>query len=364
MKILFHLGHPAHFHLFKNVIKSLKNNGHEIYVLIKNKDVLEDLLIESKIDYFNILPNGRRDNKFFILLGLIVQTLKLYFFCFKTFPKLLIGTSVSVPIISKIFPADSINVNEDDAEIVPLYSSLSYPFSDIILSPTSCSVGKWDYKKINIESYHELAYLHPNTFQPCIEIAKKYVNISNDYFIIRFAELNAHHDEGINGISNTLALKIVNLLRPSGKIYITSERSLSNELEQYRIKINPLDIHHVMSFASIYIGDSQTMAAEAAVLGVPFIRFNDFVGRISYLDELENKYKLGYGIGTDNVEQLYAKVEELLNMPNKREEFLKRKNIMLSEKIDYAGFLTWFIENYPNSLNIIKNNPNTQYDFR
>jgi predicted glycosyltransferase len=29
MRILFHLGHPAHFHLFKNVIKSLKENGHQ-----------------------------------------------------------------------------------------------------------------------------------------------------------------------------------------------------------------------------------------------------------------------------------------------------------------------------------------------
>ena len=42
---------------------------------------------------------------------------------------------------------------------------------------------------------------------------------------------------------------------------------------------NATDMHHVMAFASLYIGDSQTMAAEAGVLGVPFVRFNDFVGR-------------------------------------------------------------------------------------
>ena len=59
------------------------------------------------------------------------------------------------------------------------------------------------------------------------------------------------------------------------------------QFEKYRIKINPLDMHHVMAFASLYIGDSQTMAAEAGVLGVPFVRFNDFVGRLSYLHELE-----------------------------------------------------------------------------
>lgn len=51
-----------------------------------------------------------------------------------------------------------------------------------------------------------------------------------------------------------------------------------------------------VAFASLYIGDSQTMAAEAGVLGVPFVRFNDFVGRIRYLRELEDKYRLGFGV--------------------------------------------------------------------
>ena len=41
-KFLFHLGHPAHFHLFKNVIKLLKKNGDEIYILIKKYSSLSD----------------------------------------------------------------------------------------------------------------------------------------------------------------------------------------------------------------------------------------------------------------------------------------------------------------------------------
>ena len=52
----------------------------------------------------------------------------------------------------------------------------------------------------------------------------------------------------------------------------------------------------MMAFASLYIGDSQTMAAEAGVIGVPFVRFNDFVGRIGYLRELEDTYHLGFGV--------------------------------------------------------------------
>lgn len=44
-----------------------------------------------------------------------------------------------------------------------------------------------------------------------------------------------------------------------------------------------------MAFASLYIGDSQTMAAEAGVLGVPFVRFR-MVDRLSlYLSLRETK---------------------------------------------------------------------------
>ena len=115
-----------------------------------------------------------------------------------------------------------------------------------------------------------------------------------------------------------------------------------------------MDMHHVMAFASLYIGDSQTMAAEAGVLGVPFVRFNDFVGRIGYLRELEDTYHLGFGIKASapgSVDQLCSRVEELVSMDSteRRKVFQQRRQQMLEEKIDCAKFLTDFIEQYPQS---------------
>ena len=180
------------------------------------------------------------------------------------------------------------------------------------------------------------------------------------YFLIRFSALNAHHDKGIKGISNEIAERLVKILEPFGTIYITSERPLEPQFEKYRIKINPLDMHHVMAFASLYIGDSQTMAAEAGVLGVPFVRFNDFVGRIGYLRELEDKYELGYGIKASaegSVEKLCERVEALVTMKadERKATFAARRSKMLEEKIDCAKFLTWFIESYPSSASEVKN---------
>ncbi len=144
----------------------------------------------------------------------------------------------------------------------------------------------------------------------------------------------------------------------------------------YRIRINPLDMHHVMAFASLYLGDSQTMAAEASVLGTPFVRFNDFVGRIGYLQELEDVYQFGYGVHAtpltedspirradgalqpSGTQALYDAVEQLVTMPADERKALynARRAKMLSEKIDYAKYLTWFIENYPNSQQQTRDN--------
>ena len=109
------------------------------------------------------------------------------------------------------------------------------------------------------------------------------------------------------------------------------------------------------------------MAAEAGVLGVPFVRYNDFVGRIGYLNELEDVYQLGYGIKASeegSADKLYEVVERLLSMSDIKEKWQTHRQKMLSEKIDYAKFLTWFIENYPESRKVMKADPDYQWRFK
>jgi len=119
-----------------------------------------------------------------------------------------------------------------------------------------------------------------------------------------------------------------------------------------------------MYFATMYIGDSQTMAAEAAVLGTPSLRFNDFVGKLSYLEELEHTYGLTYGIKTDQPQKLLDKIEELLANPNLKEEWQEKRKKMLADKIDVTSFMVWLIENYPASAQKVQANPDIQNQFK
>lgn len=365
-RIAIFLGHPAHFHLFKNTAKALANDGYDVLFLIKRKDIVEDLAKESGCQYVVVRDKERTDSgKIGLIWSLIRMDCKVAKALRKFKPLLLAGTYT--PFLSRWTGVPVISCNEDDADVVPRFAKMSYPYANDILTPIVCDNGKWNEKSIKFASYHELAYLHPNNFSPNKQVVEKYFSADKPYFIIRFAKLSAHHDNGIKGIGVEMAMHLVELLKPHGDIYITSERPLETQLEPYRIKIDPIDMHHVMAFSSLYIGDSQTMAAEAGVLGVPFIRFNDFVGRIGYLNELEDVYRLGFGIKASDEGsevKMYHILEELLSMPDLKEEWGKRRKKMLSEKIDYARFLTWFIENYPDSHKIMKENPDYQYRFR
>ena len=350
MKVLIYLNHPAHFHLFKNVFLDLKSKEIDFQVVCKKKDVLEDLLKGSATPYINVQVKERTTSKLSMISTIIQRGLRLLKIVRKYKPDLMIGTAFELAHIGKLTGIPFVSVNEDDAEMIPLWSKYSYPWATYILSPFVCDNGKWNQKTVNYNSYHELAYLHPDHFTPDPAIVEKYFSSKSPYVIMRFAQLTAHHDTGISGINLEISNELVKILKPHADIYITSERPLEKELEPYRLRIDPLDMHHVMAFATLYIGDSQTMAAEAGVLGTPFIRFNDFVGRLGYLAELEDKYQLGYGILTSDVEKLYETTSELIADPNLKERFQKRRQNMLSEKLNAADFLTWFIEHYPESV--------------
>lgn len=358
------MGHPGHFHLFHNAINIWKDHGHQVKILIRKKDVLEALLQSAGMPYINILKEGRRNSKLGMIIGLFKRSLRLFFLCLKERPDVLTGTSVENSWVGKILGIPVINTCEDDIRSAPLYAKLSFPWASTILSPYVCDIGKWNEKAVRYASNHELAYLHPKRFTPDRCVVERYFPADEPYFIIRLAKHVGHHDVGARGIDDEIARKLIEMLTPHGAVYISSERDLEPDLEPFRIPIDPLDIHHVMAFTGFLIADSQTMAAESGVLGVPYVRFSDFTTKLSYVQELEDVYHLGYGIPTSERERLYTVVEELIMMPDRATIFRERRKKLLEDKIDYTGFLAWFVENWPESGKMMSENPGYQYNFK
>ncbi len=377
MNILVQLVHPAHYYYYRDTMRNLKNDGHNVVVAIVKKDMLADLLKADGVEYVDICPKSHKKwGKAGIVYDMIMRDIHMLRLALRYHIDLLTGSTIETAHIGWLLHKPNINIGEDDAAVVMKYIKNIAPFVGVRLTPDCCNNGPIEYKSVHFPSYFKTAYLRPGYFMADKAKVEQYgISVEAPYFLIRFSALNAHHDVGIRGINAEIAQRLIDILAPHGRIYITSERPLEPQFEQYRIKINPLDMHHVMAFASLYIGDSQTMAAETGVLGVPFVRFNDFVGRIGYLRELEDKYELGYGIHAtplasdspirradgstqpSGVEALYERVTQLVAMPadERRITFQSRREKMLSEKIDCAKFLTWFIEGYPDTVKEVKN---------
>ncbi len=342
MTVLFHLGHPAHFHLFRHTITRLRDAGHTVHILVKKKDVLTGLLDDAGLPYENILPEGKSPGRTGMAGDLLRRGRRLIAFARRHHPDLLIGTSADISYAGKWLGIPAVNMNEDDAALIPLHAWLAYPWASAILSPEGTDNGRWNRKTVFYPGYHELAYLHPDHFTPDPEITARYIEPASRFFILRLAALTAHHDRGIRGIGDQLAVQLAERITPHGRLLITSERPVPESLEPHRIRINPAHMHHLLAHASLFIGDSQTMSAEAGVLGTPFLRFSDFVGRLSYLRELEERYRLGYGITPDHPEELLDRAAQLAADPSP-ETYRERRRHMLSEKSNTADFIHQFI---------------------
>lgn len=361
MNILFDINHPAHVHLLRNVYKILVDRGHKVIVVVKEIPSALKLLDLYGIPYVNIgKKNDGLGKKGFDQLVYDHRVLKIVR---QNHVDIGLGSSINIPHVSKLSRMKSIILDDDDDEVEPLFTMFGHPFADTILSPVD--THRKSKKTLYVNAYHELSYLHPNQFKPDSSVLKDIgVEMGEPYFILRFNAFKAHHDVGVVGLTMENKRRLVNNLKLKGKVLITTERDIDDEFKPYQLKVSPEKAHSLMYYATMLVGDSQTMTSEAAVLGTPAIRCNTFVGRIHYLEEEEHKYGLTYGFRPDETEKMFEKIEELLAMPNLKEEWQIRRQKMLSEKIDYTRFLTWFVENYPESRKIMKDNPDYQWRFK
>ena len=361
MNILFDISHPAHVHLFRASILKLQKEGHKTIVAARKVNSIIDLLDAYDIPHITI---GKKYNnilsKYFIQ---IIFLIKLLWLAKRHKIDIGLGVSMSLPIVSRYTKMKVIGLDDDDACITPVFAKYVNQ-SDTVLTPESLVKDNRGSHHITYKGFHELAYLHPARFSPDESILQ-YLNLQKDekYFILRFNAFKAHHDVGEHGMNIDQKHQLIKLLEPYGRVFISSE-SNDDEFRNYKLNLPPEKIHSVLYYASMFIGDSQTMTSEAAVLGTPALKCNTFAGRLSVPNELENEYELCYSFQPKDFDKMLNKITELLENHKLQTEFQTRRQKMLSEKIDVTDFMVWFIENYPDSIRIVKENPGIQEKFK
>lgn len=355
MNILIDIGHPAHVHLFKNLSKKLENNGHHIFFTVRTGEKELELLNNYGLHYKKI--GSRKKSISGKLLGIIFFTLKLMYISMLKKTDIYISHGSMYAGNAAFLRRKPHIALEDTGNMEQLRFSI--PVSDVVITPDILGLD-FGEKQITYSSYHELAYLGPNCFSPDPDIKNLLGLITNEkYCIVRFISWEASHDIGQRGFSDQDKDRLIKYLEKKMTVFIISEKELPNAYKKYKFPLKPDKLHDAIAGAEIVISEGGTIASEAGVLGIPSIYVNS--KERCYNEDL-SKYGLVFNFR--NPDGVIEKLETILYLADYKEEFQNRRLKMLHDKIDLTSFLSWFIDIYPESIRIMKKNPDYQYNFK
>lgn len=341
MRLAIDINHPAHVHFFKNFIREMEKRGHECLVTAMEKEIACLLLDQYGISYINHGPIRR--SLIGKLLSVPALELNLYRSVRRFKPDVFLGlASFRAAHIASLLRKKSVIF--DDTETGKAEVLLYKPFADYICTP-SCYKRDLGKKHVRYAGYHELAYLHPNRFIPDPSILNAHHLTEQDRFVVmRFVGWQAVHDIGQSGLTLENKRKAVAAFSEHANVLITSERPLPPDLEPYRIRIPPEEIHHVLAYATLLFGESGTMATECALLGTPSIIVNNAV--LGNMIELEQTYDCMYQFSEapEDQDKSIQKGLEILNTPGVKQVWQKKRERLLNDKIDVTQWMMELVE--------------------
>ncbi len=337
MRILVDITHPAHVHFFRNAVNIWQQRGHEVAVTARQKDITIELLENYNIPYTVLSKMGK--SKFSLLTELITRDFALWKFCRKFKPNVLTAIGGSfIGLVGRLMRKKVIVW--DDTEHAKISHKLTFPFSDTIQTP-DCYTKLLGEKQRRYAGCHELAYLHPNYFTPDKNIVRQCgMNPDEKYCIVRMVSWQAHHDVGQSGLDSTKMTDFLEQLSKYAKPYLTVEGGCPDSLKPYQLKIAVHQIHHVMAFASLCIGEGATMISESAVLGVPAVYINTL--KLGYINMLEDYGLVKQTIDHDQAVQYGL---DFLTETNAGEKYQAIRQKLLADKIDVTKYIVEVIEN-------------------
>ncbi len=335
MKVLVDILHPAHVHFFRNALYGLVHAGHEVLVTARDKDITLRLLDLYGIEYECI--SREASTRGGLMKELLARNFRMARLVRGRRPDVL--TSIGGISTAQVgFLTRTRNLIFYDTENAGLSNFLSYPFATEVHTP-DCYRGPVRGRHRTYAGYHELAYLHPRRFAADPLLLERYgVDPEGPYSVVRFVSWRAVHDVTARGFGDDEKIKLVKRLSEYGRVFITSETPLPEAFEPYRLPLPPDKIHHLLSFASVFVGESATMASESVILGTPAV-YLDVVGR-GYTDEQESRYGLCFNFRPSEARAASLKAEEILRDGLKGSRgFREGRNRLLADKIDVTDYI-------------------------
>lgn len=338
MDIIITIQHAANVHLFKHVVRDLETAGHDVHVFGREKGVTGELLDAYDIDHE--LLCGEPDG----WLGLGLTQLRYEYRLLRRAraidPDYIVSShGIAATHVAKLVGAES-HVYIDTETAINGGNRLTLPFADVLYTPDNFREGYGD-GHVTYPGYHELAYLHPDRFEPDPSVLRRNdVDPDEQYAVIRFGAWNGNHDVGKEGISPSARRRIVDVLADDGRVFVSDEGDGPLPEGTEPLPVPPAAFHHLLAFADVVVGEVATTTLEAGLLGTPTVRISPFAGAddMGKFEELES-YGLVRSFHTSRESDAVDTLERIVSEPTADETWADRREAMLEEKIDVTEYV-------------------------
>ena len=181
-KIIIGLYHYPHVNFFKNAITVLKNLGHKIEVVLRDRgDLIPIFEKEIPSVPFKVIGKHRKTtiNKFRELLRNDLETIN--YLRNKDYDIVTGVSGINLSHAARLLGKPSIMFDDDPQDYTTF--ELYRLFTDRIILPKYTTAAGLKIKKYN--GFKELAHLHPKYFEPNRDILKRYDLKAEKYVFVR-----------------------------------------------------------------------------------------------------------------------------------------------------------------------------------
>jgi predicted glycosyltransferase len=230
----------------------------------------------------------------------------------------------------------------DDGTAAGLHYRLAAPFASVITTPESLGESLGAHHQ-PYPALKQSAYLHPAHFQADPSVfAELGLAPGEPYALVRFVSMTASHDHGESGLPEGFRHEVVERIAARMPVFVSCEGGVPAGLAARAFRVRPGLMHSAIAHASLLFGDSQTMAAEAAVLGVPNIRVSSFAGRLGYLNELEDRFGLTFSFRPPQAHRALALLRQWLEDQGPPLATFRERRTMLNAV--HCDLVDWYCE--------------------
>jgi predicted glycosyltransferase len=326
------------------LILKLKGEGYRIRVTARNRGRLHQLLQAEGISYNTRGPGSRYYVLKYVLGAFLVLLALARLLVFR--PGLSISRSSPYLILaSRILriPSLCFDDNDTDLRLQPWIRLANY-----IITPATYS-----------RQFHECHFRIP-VFKEMAYLPEPRPHEHRKGFFIRISRTDTTHHSRLDTLDLQVLNSYIGSFSDRYDVLLSSEYGIPDVLNGQVTEPGTNDFYGSLNHCRIFWGNSATMAAEAALLGIPAVYVSANIS--SSLVELKEAGLL-FHFTPDRMETSLQHAEALMESRIGCGQYCVVANWIRKSKIDMGAFLYWVVSRFPDSVHKLQHDPDWKREF-